>query len=112
MVSYQNKPGNKAGGSVGRGGWSPLHVAANSHQQAFGDQDKVVKLLIKKVAKVDAPNGDWETPLHLAVRAFVYLEHKHGIEPKIIESLIDGGANVNARDKDGKPPFTTQLREL
>lgn len=111
-VNYQNKPGNKAGGPVGRGGWAPLHVAANTHQQAFGEQHKVVKLLIKKGAKVNAADGDGETPLHKAVRTFAYLEKKHDIKPKIIKALIEGGSNVNARDKNGRSPVHMAVEKL
>lgn len=79
-------------------GWMPLHYAASHGQR------EVARLLIAAGADPNAEAQDKHYPedvvggtaLHLAVR---------GTDQKMIELLLKGGADVNARDKQGETPL-------
>jgi len=71
-------------------GPTPVHWAALA-----GDGPAVIATLLDADPKArDAGGG---TPLHWA--AF------HGLGPTVVRALIARGADVEARDKDGKIPF-------
>lgn len=57
---------------------------------------KIIDFLIEKDAFVNHALTNGDTPLHLAVL--------HG-RVEVAESLIRAGADVNARNAEGKTPF-------
>jgi len=74
--------------------WTPLHVAAE-----YG-HDKMIVLLIKYGADVNARDSKGNTPLHLAAY--------EGSEATC-RCLLDGGADLYARNNVGETPL--QLAE-
>lgn len=71
----------------GRGGLTPLHVAARTNNTP------ILRLLLNKSAPVEAKNAYGETPLFGAVK-----ERNVGAT----QALIDAKADVNARDAAGR----------
>jgi ankyrin repeat protein len=59
------------------------------------DQLVVVRLLIRRVADVNASDKNKSTVLHRLRRASV----------RLVEDLLDAGADVDARDKGGRTPL-------
>jgi ankyrin repeat protein len=78
--------------AVSPDGWLPLHLAAH-----FGHAD-VVRALLNKGAKVDAPstNAMRNTALHAAAA---------GRAPAVAKLLLDAGADANARQSGGWTPL-------
>jgi ankyrin repeat protein len=60
-------------------------------------QDKIVRLLLSKGAKTEAIDDDGNTALHLAT------------SHDIAVALIDGGADIDARNKQGRTPLLTAV---
>ncbi|KAL9637688.1 MAG: hypothetical protein Q9164_002040 [Protoblastenia rupestris] len=69
-------------------GTTPLHKAAEH------GADKIVRMLLKQGAQVDTANEEGLTPLHLAT--------KENYKNIVCVLLAAGGADVNARSKDGR----------
>ena len=88
--------------------FTPLHVAAERGHY------KLVELLVRRGADVNAADSAGATPLHYASRA---------LKAKIVHALIAGGANVDVADaaghkasdleavKNGKDSFAKAIRE-
>uniref|UniRef100_T1ISN9 Class II aldolase/adducin N-terminal domain-containing protein n=1 Tax=Strigamia maritima TaxID=126957 RepID=T1ISN9_STRMM len=76
-----------------RFGCTPLHKAA------FHGRGVLVKLLLESGAYVDSLDENLNTPLHLCV------QNTSLNNIKIIQILIENGADVNARNKWGKIPL-------
>lgn len=105
-------------------GWTPLMVAAH-----YGNSDAVPKFL-EAGAQVNATSNNGETALHLACRHFyissyMLLATLVGRDPNMPEfgnthfineclavsrSLLQAGAEVNARDSDGETPLFEAIR--
>jgi ankyrin repeat protein len=94
---------------------TPLYLAA---EQGYPE---VVKFLISKGAKVNVKSARWGyTPLHRAAwgpvaRRFGQHAETFGAEPEedykeIVAFLIAKGADINARDNDGKTAFDQATR--
>eukprot|EP00004_Rigifila_ramosa_P011418 TRINITY_DN2438_c0_g1_i1.p1 TRINITY_DN2438_c0_g1~~TRINITY_DN2438_c0_g1_i1.p1 ORF type:complete len:770 (+),score=158.14 TRINITY_DN2438_c0_g1_i1:335-2311(+) len=66
---------------------------------ALSNTEEVCELLIRNGARIDATNLGGSTLLHAACSTF---------KPSIVSLLLQHGADVNQKDKDGKTP----LREL
>lgn len=73
-------------------GWTPLHLAAH-----YG-QPEIVKLLLKNGADINAiaSNAIGNTPIMAAIA---------GRNLEAIKSLVDGGANLKLKDKNGYDAF-------
>ena len=80
-------------------GNTPLHLASNYGKFAIG------RVLLIHGANVNAENIQGHTPLHmLSLRP--YVEH----EFELVGILVDGGADIDARDKDHETPLHTAYR--
>ncbi|KAJ8665291.1 hypothetical protein QAD02_006953 [Eretmocerus hayati] len=80
-----------------RTGTTPLHIAASNATEK--ESASLVKILISFHADVNCTELlKFSTPLHLATL------HKNY---EIIELLLKNGANVNAKERDGKTPLHT-----
>ncbi len=84
-------------------GATPLHHAAGR-----GRQD-VLALLIERGAYVRARDNDRRAPLHWAARGDYV--HRGDVLADGIRSLIQAGADPNARDRWSETPLTTAIRE-
>lgn len=62
------------------------------HQAAFAGDERIVKLLLKHGAKLDVLDQDGKAPVHWATR--------HN-QKKVLEFLIDNGADVNLQTTEG-----------
>ena len=71
-------------------GSTPLGVAANRGWES------IVRLLLKRGAKVDGPARTLQTPLHLAAREG---------NTAVVRILLDAGASRTALDFERKTPF-------
>ncbi|KAH8982526.1 ankyrin repeat-containing domain protein [Lactarius akahatsu] len=78
-------------------GRTPLHRVLEAEE----DGSAVAQLLIERGADVNMPNGNHDTPLHIASR-LVLLE--------AVWILLKSGADLNAENKEGQLPFQL-LRE-
>ena len=78
-----------------KAGQSALMRAAMVYDQK--ELPYVLKTLIAEKATVDAPNESGQTPLMLAARTG---------DIKAVQALIDAGASVKAKDKEGKTALT------
>lgn len=75
-------------------GWSLLHYAAS--------KPDITRLLLNKGALVNVrTTGSGATPLHVAAGG----RHEDRDYKTVAELLISHGANVNAKDRDGKTPL-------
>jgi ankyrin repeat protein len=101
---------------AGNGG-TPLHGAAS-----FGEKS-VAEILISKGAIINIKNDSGSTPLHLAVVPVIDADMKKSMDKDMIETikgtfssiekgkkdvmilLVSKGANINAKNKEGKTPF-------
>lgn len=75
---------------------TPLHLAATSTMYSERPQEETCRLLVSKGADVDSTNMRNETPLHLAMENMVI---------QVGRTLLDMGANPNARDIFGLTPL-------
>jgi ankyrin repeat protein len=78
---------------------TPLHLASNYGEFAIG------RVLLIHGANANAANIWGQTPLHL-LSLWPYVED----EVRFVGILVDGGADVNARDKDHETPLHTAYR--
>jgi ankyrin repeat protein len=76
-------------------GWNRMHVAAER-----GDLDGIHKIA-GDLKLVNSPTPDGRTPLHLAIQAADY---------KMIDDLLQLGAEINATDSDGLTPAQHAVR--
>ncbi len=75
-----------------------LFVSGNVHSAVeHGDFEKVVRLVEKNKALTGSCDEKGNTPLHLASKSLV--------DTQIIEFLIARGADIGARNMDGKTPL-------
>ena len=86
-------------------GQTPLHFACISRDH------KIIALLVKQNANVNAKNKLQRTPLHYAAQIeedMFASDFVHSDEPqnlKTIKLLLENGANLNIKDKHGKFPY-------
>ena len=86
----------------------------------YDDQAEVAQVLLAAGANPDERNGDGRTPLHLAAsedrtiaamellttRASVFVSRLTEMVPdRFCKMLLDAGAEVDARDRDGRTPL-------
>lgn len=74
------------GAAVNRPGWTPLHYAAASGDQA------IAKLLLDRSATVDAPSPNKTTPIMMAARSGDIL---------MVKLLLDAGADAALKNDQG-----------
>lgn len=86
-------------------GQTPLHLAVSNGRV------KVVKSLVKAGAHINAVDKKLNTPLHFVNNSpedgrstFPFASTAHGFH-SIAELLIQNGANVHAKNADGKTPL-------
>ncbi|MEQ6342905.1 MAG: ankyrin repeat domain-containing protein [Gammaproteobacteria bacterium] len=78
-----------------------MHGGTALHQAASQGAIKIIELLLANKADVNAGNNEGYTPLHGAVSY-----GKNDTRKTVVEILIKGGANVNAKTtRDGETPF-------
>ena len=78
-------------------GKTPLHrVLEDDNYYSYERLIRVAQMLIERGADVNKPDNEHETPLHLASR-FLFLE--------VAWILLNGGADPNAENKEGKISF-------
>jgi ankyrin repeat protein len=101
-----------------RGGMTPLHLAANT-----GKAD-IVELLIGRGANINARTTQNWTPLHYGIshleaakkliqaKANLTIQnrqgaviHSQGIDPTVLQLLLDRGVDVNLRNAQGQTPL-------
>ena len=87
-----------------KGGWTALHVAAHNLNL------ELARFLVHKGAKTNAAipsNGS--TALHLVADCRKVVAERHLGDllhvRDIVQALLEGGADINARDADGKVPL-------
>jgi cytohesin len=81
------------------GGFTPLHEACFSGTYA------AVQFLISKGADVNAREQRGDTPLHIIAGCSLLHQHPEWGEPELIVlALLEHGAKLDARDKDGLTP--------
>ena len=91
-------------------GWTPLHAATAC---AYPD---IVSLLIGESANINAADEDGNTSLHLALNEnenvfLVYLGNEQrrnaskADREKIADMLLQGGAEIDAKNKSGNTPY-------
>ena len=119
-------------------GQTPLHLALDGNRSGRGGLD-IVRLLLDHGADVNCQDGDNITPLHLSSNygklAIGRVLLIHGANPNaanirgqtplhmlsiwswnvvdecgLVGKLVDGGADVNARDEDHETPLHTAYR--
>jgi ankyrin repeat protein len=78
---------------------TPLHLACNYGDFAIG------RVLLIHGANPNAENIDGRSPLHM-LSLWPYIED----ESRLVGILVDGGADVNARDNDHETPLHTAYR--
>lgn len=79
------------------GGHNPLYRVANGQGRDEAEGRATLELLIKHGANVNQVTGvGGMTPLHMSARRGT---------PRIAEALLDAGADVDARDKNGETPL-------
>lgn len=74
-----------------------LHCVAGAQRFDADENVKVVKLLIKNGANVNAKNDRKQTPLHFAVETV----HR---QLRVIQALIENGADPNVKDRNEWSP--------
>jgi uncharacterized protein len=84
-----------AGAQLNKPGWTPLHYAASS------GNDALVKLLLDKYAFIDAQSPNGTTPLMMAAR------HGHSGTVKL---LLDEGADIFMKNEQGMTARDFALR--
>eukprot|EP00049_Salpingoeca_infusionum_P004504 m.80251 g.80251 ORF g.80251 m.80251 type:complete len:1478 (-) comp12596_c0_seq1:1245-5678(-) len=77
-------------------GNSPLHLAIDLNR------DQTIKVLVTHKCRVNEPNGNSDSPLHLAV--------KRGASLDVVKLLVHNGCDVNARDDHGETPLHSCAR--
>jgi len=77
--------------------YTPLHDAAGRENRG-----KIIVVLVKAGADIEAKNSWGETPLHCAAGSG-YVEN--------VEALIDGHADLNAIDDEGRTPVESGMRD-
>jgi ankyrin repeat protein len=86
-------------------GQTPLHFACISRDH------KIIAILVKQKANVNAKNKLRRTPLHYVAQIeedMFASDVVHSDEPqnlKTVKILLENGANPNIKDKDGKFPY-------
>ena len=106
-------------------GYTPLHFAAKA---ATLSRERLVRALLDAGADRNRAAGDGNTPVHLAAGDSVRLDSGHGhdnfssselTQPgmgnpqglKVLQVLLDGPVNVNARNGGGLTPLLVVLHE-
>jgi len=89
--------------STNKFGFSSLHMAFIKTNNSFYENDrcKIVKFLLDNDSDVNQKANGLRTPLHLAV-----------LEPvnhEAVSLLIDGGADLNARNSEGETPLLCSI---
>ena len=96
-------------------GNTPLHLAARQHHL------RVVKYLLRKGADTEIRNNNNQTTLHYVIsriRITIYYKAKpqyiieKGQHQAIIEQLIKGNADIEARDNKGRTPLLATAYEI
>jgi len=84
-------------------GRTPLHI------EAFRGKVENAEFFIKNGCDINEPDVLWDhTPLHYAIKA--EYTHKTGEYEKTVELLINKGANLNAKDRNGETPLEMARR--
>ncbi|MCM1002429.1 ankyrin repeat domain-containing protein, partial [Wolbachia pipientis] len=79
-------------------GETPLHVAAQ-HDSTL----EVIEFILNRdLSGINDITNSGRTPLHLAIQ---------GNKPSTVKLLLNKGANINAKDKDGKTPLDLAMQE-
>lgn len=82
-------------------GLTVLHILADGGYWHLAEWESILKLLVKHGADININSKYYGTPFHLTVSNYSSIE-KSG---EIIEAFLKYGANINARNSDGKTPL-------
>ncbi|CAB0035306.1 unnamed protein product [Trichogramma brassicae] len=93
--------------------YSPLHMAAQYRRK------EVVQILLKNGADPNQLDREMSTPVHALVRrclcecgsAFIFCDYRRPVE-EIVHMLIQKGANIEARNRDGNTPLQLAVSRL
>lgn len=82
-----------------RYGQTPLMMALLGNAKKK-NKHAVITYLLKKKTDVNVLNGHGDSALHIAIKASTFSD----ISAKVIRALVEAGADITLRNKDGKTP--------
>jgi ankyrin repeat protein len=103
MAKYLLDEGAKIEGTDGLAGYTPLMETSLL---------EMVELLVSRGANVNAKNKFNYTPLHKAVFSFIEDKRKEKDCEKILNLLLEKGANPDNQDGNGNTPLMTSVQKI
>ena len=101
-ISLLLKEGSNTSASIFSNGDAPIHIISSTYEDS---DSRIIRLLLKNGADINAQNNSGETPLHLAAR----VNERDIALPKF---LIDLGANPFIKNNNGNTPIAVSYTHL